>query len=218
MEFLLAPETRPFTVAALIVVGLVGVEVIALLIGFSVSEWVDGHASGLHADGHGDASADAHGSFGSLLDWLNTGRVPLLVLIMLALGGFAVTGFVLEAIARALWTPLPALVAVPAALAVTVPFVRAGSRAIARVVPRDETYAVDVADFVGCTAEVTVGPLDQGLPGRVRVRDVHGNWHVERARAAKGQTPMAVGATVLLVDRDGATFLAIPAPADLVER
>ena len=39
------------------------------------------------------------------------------------------------------------------------------------------------ADLVGRTAEVTVGPLDDGLPGRVKLRDAHGNWHFPRARA-----------------------------------
>jgi membrane protein implicated in regulation of membrane protease activity len=211
MDLLLAPEARPFAIAALILIGLIGVEMILLLVGFSAVHWLD-HA----ADGHGHAESDGDTHFGGFFDWLNTGRVPLLVLIMLALGAFAALGFVLEAFARALLMPLPALIAAPIAALAAVPVVRAGSRMIARVVPRDETYAVDAADFVGRTAEVTMGPLDEGLPGRVKLRDAHGNWHFPRARAAKGQGPMAVGSTVLLVDRDDAAFLAIPAPTDLV--
>jgi membrane protein implicated in regulation of membrane protease activity len=205
MELLLAPEARPFAVATLILVGLVGVEMIALLIGGSVSHWVD-HS----ADAHGHAHIEG------ALGWLNAGRVPLLVLIMLALGIFAAAGFALEAVARAMWIPLPALAASAIALLVAVPLVRIASRALARVMPRDETYAVDAADFVGRTAEVTMGPLDDGLPGRVKLRDAHGNWHFPRARAAKGHGPMAVGATVLLVDREGTAFLAVPAPNDLL--
>jgi len=209
MDLLLAPETRPFAIAALIVVGLVGIETIAMLIGFSVSEWVDHSASG-------DTDTDTH--FAGIFDWLNAGRVPLMVLLILALGVFAVLGFACQAIARALLIPMPALAASVVAAAAAVPLVRAASRAVARIVPRDETYAVDPADFLGRTAEVTVGPLDDGLPGQVRVRDIYGNWHIQRARAAKGHGPMQVGATVLLVDRDGGTFLAIPAPAELLDR
>jgi membrane protein implicated in regulation of membrane protease activity len=209
MDLLLAPEARPFAIAALIVVGLVGIETIAMLIGFSVSEWVD-HSAG------GDGDPDTQ--FGSVFDWLNAGRVPLMVLLILVLGAFAVLGFAFQAIARAVLMPMPALVASMVAAAVAVPIVRAASRAVARIVPRDETYAVNTADFLGRTAEVTIGPLDNGLPGRVKVRDAYGNWHIQRARAAKGHGPMPVGATVLLVDRDGGTFLAIPAPAELLDR
>ena len=214
MDLLLAPEARPFAVAALILIGLIGVEMVLLLIGLSALHWLD-HAAG----GHGGSAAGGHGGskeIGSFLDWLNAGRVPLMVLIMLVLGVFAALGFALEAVARAVWMPLPALVAAPRAALATVPVVRSASRGIARLVPRDETYAVDAADFVGRTAEVTMGPLDDGLPGRVKLRDAYGNWHFPRARAAKGHGPMAVGSTVLLVDREGAAFLAIPAPNDLL--
>jgi membrane protein implicated in regulation of membrane protease activity len=214
MDLLLAPEAKPFAIAALILIGLIGVELIATLVGASLSHWVD-HSAGLD---HGDGHADDHGQFGGALDWLNTGRVPLLVLIMLALGAFAFVGFVLAAIARAVWLPLPWPIASLVAAAAAVPLVRSGSRAVARIVPRDESYAVDDTDLVGRTAEVTVGPLDEGLPGRVKLRDVHGNWHFLRARAAKGHAPMPVGSIVLLVDRDGTAFLAIPAPTDLVDR
>ena len=48
----------------------------------------------------------------------------------------------------------------------SLPAIRVTSRGIARIIPRDETYAVDEADFVGHVAEVSIGPLDQGLPGR----------------------------------------------------
>ena len=217
MDLLLAPEARPFAIAALILIGLVGIELIGLLVGLSMSQWVDhsvDHAD--HADHGGDHEGDGH--LMGALDWLNAGRVPLLILLMLALGAFAAIGFVVEAIARAVWMPLPALVASALALATAVPVVRAGSRVVARIVPRDETYAVDPSDLVGRTAEVTMGPLDQGLPGRVKLRDAYGNWHFPRARAAAGQAPMGIGSTVLLVEWKGTAFLAIPAPSDLVDR
>jgi len=46
---------------------------------------------------------------------------------------------------------------------------RSPAVAFFRIIPaHDETYAVNEADFVGHVAVVTIGPLDQGLPGRVR--------------------------------------------------
>jgi Protein of unknown function (DUF1449). len=54
------------------------------------------------------------------------------------------------------------------------------------------------------------------LPGRVRLKDVFGNWHSLVARAGPDSTPLPVGASVLLVDRDSKSFIAISAPADLI--
>jgi membrane protein implicated in regulation of membrane protease activity len=214
MDLLLAPEARPFAVAALILIGLVGIELIGLQVGLSLSQWVDHSVD--HADHAPDHEGDSH--LMGALDWLNAGRVPLLVLLMTALGAFAAVGFALEALARAVWIPLPALAASVIALIAAAPVVRVVTRAVARIVPRDETYAVEAADLVGRTAEVTMGPLDEGVPGRVKLRDAHWNWHFPRARAAKGQAPMAIGSTVLLVEWKGTAFLAIPAPSDLTER
>ena len=81
--------------------------------------------------------------------------------------------------------------------------------------PKDETYAVDLADFVGRTGEVTVGPLDQGLPGRIKVKDQHGNWHVLRARAAPDQPAIGIGNSALIVDRQADVFVTIAASSDI---
>lgn len=201
MELLLAAEVRPFAVAAMLLAGLVGVEIVMLLVGASISDLVE-------------HSLD-HGHDGGGLNWLNVGRVPLLVLIMIALGAFAGTGFVIQALARAAGAPLSPALASLGALVLAVPMTRIGSRAVARIVPRDETYAVELADLVGRTGEVSRGPLDQGRPGTVRLKDAHGNWHSVRARAAADAVPMATGTTILLVDLRGGVFTAIPAPPDL---
>jgi hypothetical protein len=54
------------------------------------------------------------------------------------------------------------------------------------------------------------------LPGRVRLKDVFGNWHTIAARAGPDSEALPVGASVLLVDRDAKSFIAISAPADLI--
>jgi len=141
-------------------------------------------------------------------------RLPLIAESMSSFEGFGVS--VKRAVADMIWTPLPAIVAAPPALLVTIPLVRTSTRTIARIVPRDETYAVDASDLVGRTGTVSIGPLDQGLPGRVSVKDAHGNWHQLRACAAKGESPLPIGAQVLLVDRKADIFIAVSAPSDLV--
>ncbi|EJC80613.1 membrane protein implicated in regulation of membrane protease activity [Rhizobium leguminosarum bv. trifolii WSM2297] len=202
MALFFAPECAPFAIAAAVLAGLTAIEMLATVMGFSITELLG------KPDFHG------HDGIAGYLSWLNLGGVPLLILMMLALGFFAIAGFAIQAIANAFWAPLPAMIAVIPALLITFPMVRASSRTVARIVPHDETYAVDLDTLIGRTAEVSLGPLDQGLPGRVRVKDQHGNWHVLRARAAKDQEPLKIGTQVLLVDRKADVFIAIPALVD----
>jgi hypothetical protein len=206
-DILLAPDVRPFAVAAAIMVTLGGIELLTMIVGFSISELV-GHDFAL--------DSETHSVIGGLFLWINAGRLPLLILLILALGIFSIAGFLLQAIAHGAGAIMPASIAVLVAAGLSLPAIRVASRGIARIIPRDETYAVNEADFIGHIAEVAIGPLDQGLPGRVRLKDVFGNWHSVAARASSDSAPLPVGARVLLVDRDTRSFIAISAPPDLI--
>jgi len=206
-DILLAPDVRPFAIAAAIMVTLGGIELLTMIVGFSISELIGKDFA---------LEAESHSAIGGLFLWINAGRLPLLILMILALGLFAIAGFLLQAIAHGIGSGVPVTLAALAAAAFSLPAIRVTSRGIARIIPRDETYAVDQADFVGQVAEVSIGPLDQGLPGRVRLKDVFGNWHSLVARASPDSAPLPVGASVLLVDRDAKSFIAISAPADLI--
>jgi hypothetical protein len=188
-------------------VALGGIELLATLVGFSIGELFGKEVT---------VEADSGNGLGGLFLWINAGRLPLLVLIILALGVFAITGFFLQGLAHGAGLSIPVPIAAIAAAGFSLPVIRLTSRGIARIIPRDETYVVDNDDFVGHIAEVSIGPLDQGLPGRVRLKDVHGNWHSLVARAGPDSTPLAVGTSVLLVDRDAKSFIAITVPADLI--
>ncbi|MEE7457014.1 hypothetical protein MPAR168_20370 [Methylorubrum populi] len=207
----------PFTLAAAVMAGLVLVEALSLLLGQSLSGLVDGALG--HEAGGGDltSAADADGAFSpaALMSWINRGRVPFLILLILALAAFALAGFVVQTLAAAVVAPLPAALAVVLAGAATVPALRLSTRTVARLIPRDESYVVSAEDLIGATAEVTLGPLDQGLPGQVRTVDRHGNTHFLRARAAPGAPAMESGARVLIVDRADAVYVAVPAAPDL---
>jgi hypothetical protein len=206
-DILLAPDVRPFAIAAAIMLTLGVIELLTTMVGFSFGQFLGQDAS-VDADGH-------HGLDGLFL-WINAGRLPLLMLIILALGIFSIGGFLLQGIAHMVGTTVPVTIAALAAAAGSLPVIRITSRGLARIIPRDETYAVSDADFVGKVALVSVGPLDQGLPGKVRLKDVFGNWHTLNARASTDSTELPVGASVLLVDRDAKSFIAISAPADLI--
>ncbi|KJC58885.1 membrane protein [Bradyrhizobium sp. LTSPM299] len=208
-DILLASDVRPFAVAAAIMVALGGIELLTTMIGLSISEFIGKDFA---------VEAENHNALSGLFLWINAGRLPLLILIILILGVFSIGGFLLQGLAHAVGTAIPVSIAALAAAAGSIPVIRNASRGLARIIPRDESYAVSESDFVGQVATVSVGPLDQGLPGRVRLKDVFGNWHTVSARASHDSQALPVGASVLLVDRDAKSFIAIAAPADLIEQ
>ncbi len=227
MILLSDPAYAPFSIAALVLVGLVGLELITALIGLSASGAIDhmigmnGHADGLHGDGlHGDSAhaGNAHGPWTGALDWLNAGRVPLLVLVMVLLALFAVAGFGLQAGTGAMaGAPLPQGAAIPLALLVAVPTARWVSRGLALMVPRDETYVVSEDDFIGRTAVVTVGPVCSGAIARGRLRDRHGNTHFPKLVPSVPGTVITEGTVVLVVGRQGGELTVIPATGLLAD-
>ncbi|MBP0577903.1 DUF1449 family protein [Labrys sp. LIt4] len=213
METLVQPGTAPFWVALLTVIGIGVVELVSMLLGASVSALLD-DSFGFHDLGH-HASGDHESSLlGAWSSWLNAGGVPLLVLIVILLSAFAAFGFAIQSVALGLAGPLPALISVPGALAAAVPTTRWISRGIARIIPRDETSVLSQDEFIGLVGTVTIGPLDQGNPGSVRVKDRYDNFHALRAKAAPGHV-IETGALVLIVDGADGLFQAIPAPQAL---
>jgi hypothetical protein len=206
LEHVMSPEVRPFAIAAAMIVIVGSIEIISMLVGASLSEMLGTNIDFGHPSDNGVINA---------ISWINVGGVPLLIFLLLVLGAFSITGFLIQDIARLVAGPLPATLASVGAVVVSVPLVRATSRAIAQVIPKDESYVVGLGDLVGRGGEVVIGPLDQGPPGRVSVADIHGNRHFVWAVAAPSSPPLPQGTLVLLVDRVDTRFVAVKADDEL---
>jgi hypothetical protein len=85
---------------------------------------------------------------------------------------------------------------------------------VARIVPRDETYAQTGNDFVGLVGTVTVGPARAGVVARARIVDRHGNAHFPRIEPADPAVVIPAGASVLVIDvRKSVLAVALADPA-----
>jgi membrane protein implicated in regulation of membrane protease activity len=233
-SFLTMTGFQPFSIAGLVLVGLCAIEMLSLIFGHSLSSTVDSMLgidmpeadADLHTHvPHGsvlDIQTDAHGPhanmLGSFYDWLNAGRVPLMILLMAGLGAFAVVGLAIQIVAMNVAQPLPTVVASLLAFLSVIPTTRSTSRFLARFLPRDETYAVDEEALIGRTGIVTVGPVDADSAGRAKVQDAHGNAHFPRVKAAREGLSIEIGTQVLVVDRIGGSLTVVPAQERLLEK
>ncbi len=219
LDFLLLPQVAPFSIAALVLFGLTLFEVLTLLVGKPLSAILDhaihvdgGHIDGLHVGKEG--LEGKVGLFGTAFDWLNIGRVPIFILIIIALAAFSISGLAVQIGFNGIWRPMPALLAVAVVLLPTAYFTRWSSSLVARVVPRDETYAQTGNDFIGLVGTVTVGPVRAGVVARARVVDRHGNAHFPRVEPADPAVVIPAGASVLVIDvRKGVLAVALADPA-----
>src|SRR6201985_3642666 len=117
-DILLAPEVRPFAVAAAIMVALGGIEVLTTMVGLSISELIGHDVS---------VEADSHNGLNGLFLWINTGRLPLLILLILVLGVFSIAGFLLQGIAHLFGFIIPPSLVALVAAAGSVPVIRTTS-------------------------------------------------------------------------------------------
>lgn len=218
IDFLFMDQNGPFLVAMAVTLMIAVLELLGLVLGFGLSDLIDdllpdfGPEVELDLDVDVDLDADVDAEamdvthtniFGQALGWLNVGRVPFLVLLITFLTIFAVIGLI------------PAIIAGPGAAAAALPVTRQASRLLARIVPREETYAVSEGLFVGEIAKVTMGPVESANPGKAKVTDAHGNIHFLRVRSAKPGERFEPGSEVLLVRHDGPVFEVIAAPDSL---
>lgn len=199
----IAHETLPFTVALCIMLGLAVIEGIGLFTAISPSEWLDGLVP----------SVDAPDGLEGALGWLHLGRMPVLVLLILFLFGFAMCGYIVQMIARDITGGyLPGFLAAIPAVFAGITTVRSLGSVLVHIIPRDESSAVGEMDLLGLTGVVTQGVARNGHPAEVKVRDANGRYHYLRLEPDVDTDTFAEGTTVLVVRKLGAVYRGIHNP------
>jgi hypothetical protein len=228
IEALLAPGSQPFAVALLLMLGLLLIELAALVTGLGVNDLVDELVvprTGLETAGDAATGMEATGAAGThtplsrLLAWLYVGRVPVLMLLIAFLTLFGLAGLLLQAtLLKTVGFALPAVVAGPVVLALTLPLLRGSAALLERVLPRDETSAVHPSSFVGHTALVVGGDARRDLPAQARLVDAFGTGHYVLVVPEDHGAVLPAGTRVLLVRKlGGGRFGAIANPSAALE-
>lgn len=205
-----AVETLPFGVALGIIVGIAVIEGVGAFLATSPSAWLEELLP--------QKDLDADGIIDGPLGWLHVGKVPLLVLLILFLLGFALGGYILQLFARGLLGGyMPAWIASVPAFLIGLSTVRGLGALIAYIVPKDETSAVSDQTLIGRTGVVSGGVAKRGLAAQVRIRDAYGRAHYLMVEPDLDDDEFAEGTAVLIVKKAGAIYRAIRNPhADLL--
>ncbi|ASK87258.1 OB-fold-containig protein [Sphingorhabdus sp. SMR4y] len=196
IDFWLADENIVFAAALVLMVALGVLQ----LIGFG----------GFDSDVDMDADVDGTGVAGGLLSFFGWGRLPFLILLVLFLLVFGLTGFAGQQFIQTLTGRLlPPSLAAAGALLVALPLTGLLSKPLARIIPQDETTAVSIDELTGRRAIIDIGTAKPGYPARAKVKDRYGHGHALMVEPDSEDGIFLAGEEVLLVRRDGDIFKAV---------
>ena len=219
MTWLFEPHNTIFTVAFVVMLCFAVLEITSLLFGLGISEWLHdllphggdtSGGAGMEAHADVDASMDADvdsgvqhdGNIGvmhSMLNWLEVGKLPLLVTMNIFFAAFSILGFLLQG-ATILITndqALPSWLAGLIAFAVALPVLKTGNRWVSKVWPQDETSAVKQEEFVGCHGVIATGMATAERAAEVKFIGPRGDVHYFMAFAIREDLPQ--GTPIILV-------------------
>ena len=204
---ILADGTLPFTVALAVMISIGIIEAASLLFGMSISGAIDSVMPDLDPpgiDGIGEHPSDL-GPLSHLLSWLSVGRVPSLILLVLFLTSFGLTGYAIQGIWQsATGSMLAAGVAsVPAAVVGIIGMSRIGAL-VARILPKDQSYIADRHHFNGAVATIIRGEARLGRPAEAKATDLNDNTHYMLVEPVSPDTVWVAGdKAVILRHRAG---------------
>ncbi len=205
MEFLFATSNIAFSVALVVLILLIALE---LGMGGGLTEYLDTLVPDLEvgADGQliGTDSLPTR-----LLGWLRAGKVPMLMLIAIFLGIFGVGGLLLQYACVTFGIGLlPGLLAAPLMFILAMPFVRVAASLLGDLLPRDETQVLSQKDLIGRIAVIVIGSARRGSAAQAKLRDEFRTTHYLMVEPVDDHDVFEQGQEVLLMARHGAHYRA----------
>ena len=217
IDFLLLPQNQVFTFALGLMVLIVTLEVISLLIGLGLSDLLDQMMPDIDVDIDADIDADLDadlsgggGSFAQILSWMNVGRVPVLMLLLIFLTAFGLSGlFAQRLMVSSTGFALPVVFMAVPAFIVAIFSVRIGGQAVAKIIPKEETSAVSEKTFIGRTATIVLGNATKGEAAQAKLEDAFKQTHYILVEPDNATETLNEGSDVLIVRQEGTVFFAI---------
>lgn len=179
-EIFADPSYSPFAIAGAIVAVAACLEVLALVLGITVFDAIDNLIPGIDID-----APDSGGIF----SWLGFGKAPFLVVLIVILGVFSISGTMIQLTSEAILSfALWPILAIGLATAVTLPVSSYCSQLLARVIPSVESSGVNHDSFVGREGKISQGIATDTRWAEAQVVGEKGLTHWLRVRAEAGET------------------------------
>lgn len=207
MEFLLSDDNYPFSVALMLMLIIALTEGVLTVLGAGMSQALDSVLPDVDFDL--DADISSGGVLTSFLGWIRFGQVPALVLLVIFLATFGLSGLMIQSFIESVTGhTIPALIATPLAVFLSLPMLRTCNGVLGKVVFKDETESISSSTFIGRVATITIGEARQGSPAEARFKDRHDTTHYVMVEPVE-DVVFTKGQKVLLVESSGAVFKVI---------
>lgn len=187
-----------FSVAIGVVFGLTILELFGLLFGISLMGLID-DISPLDIDNNLDLSEVG---VSPLLSWLSLDRLPLMIWLVLLLLCFGLVGYSLNFISFSVFgATISTLFTVPIATILGLLLTGRIGSVLARLLPKNESSAIDTEDFVGSIATITVGEAVIDSPAEAKLIDNFKQAHYIMVEPMEAAERFVAGDRIILVSK-----------------
>jgi hypothetical protein len=225
-QFITLPQNTVFFYSITIFLVIAILEVISMLIGLSISEFIDDILPdfGIDADvdldvdldvgvdADMDIDADVDVSVGVaphlfVLDWLNLGKIPFMVLIVLNLLSYGLSGYMIQKIMISITdTPMSKLYISLLALIPALIITHYLGRGVAKIFPKEETTAVKIETLINGIGEITIGTATHDNPAEAKVKDKYDKTHYIRVVPINKEMRITQGEKIVIIELNNGVF------------
>lgn len=210
IEFFLSSENLPFAVSITLVIAIALMEGVGFLFGAGISNLLDSLFSDSEIDFDLPDEIESPSFFTRFLSWLRVGSVPIIVIFLSFFALFGIIGFVLQSAGKLiLGFYLPWYLSVWPVLLLTFPLVRVTGKAVAKIIPEDETSAISDKSFIGHVATITLGKAKKGEPAEAKFTDQFSQTHYIMVEPDIEGEIFEQGEKVLIVSQISSVYKAI---------
>jgi len=207
----LLSSNQLFTTTLTIVLFIGLLELVLTLMGIGISSFLDNTLDlafdGPSIDGGPDIDMPTLNSdistFSEIFSWLNKGKVPLLILIIVFLTLFGLTGLLLQNIyASFTGSYMYTLIAAPIAFVISMPLVRYISSFVSKIMPKDDTTVISSKTYVGHIATIVLGTATYTKEAQAKFIDVFNETHYMQVKSHIEGELFSQGDSVFIIQND----------------
>jgi len=198
-DFLTLLDNNTYFATLLVVVLCISLlEGIMSVIGFGLSNLIDTVFPDIDLDIDSIDNSSTN-SFTELFGWVNKGKTPVVMFIIIALLTIGLTGlFIQHTMLLITGSQLPSIIIIPLGTFLGFILTRYVSDFIGKIMPKEETEAVSRDSFIGNIGIVVSNSIHKDLPGEIKVQDIYEKTHYFNA-FTNGEEILSQNEKVLLV-------------------